>query len=212
MVSQDFSKLIVDYLSNGFAEKSMAWFGISEFSSAVLSDSEYEFSGDDAFGCWSVQMLMSCKNNPIYLIGKIYVSDGDFVNNGFSVRSNIRLSSIIKTYLSYVRGVGQKEPVIRIFLNDEASEGAVLINNMVVLQFLCKDVRSEYCISTIETDWSSVEKWRGKGLSTSLLHALYPKDISYFSGRKILYGRPFYRLIRKLNKLGVADCSENPAI
>ncbi|MNQ90993.1 hypothetical protein D3C85_1063560 [compost metagenome] len=188
------------YVDRGVMD-SPSMFALKGFAQQDLEGDGYDLVGDPAeFHLYEKVYLSNYYRDSVCLNFKHYFLSGQRVGNGFDivgVNSHVRLITLLKYYLRYKKLAHISEAPIEFYFSEAGKDGAVIIDNMVAIQFKQKSKMGGYIALTLESDFDRSGKF--SLLSTGPIRSMmnrYELDKACLKSRRKYQVRAFERLTK----------------
>ncbi|WP_350616346.1 hypothetical protein [Pseudomonas sp. HY7a-MNA-CIBAN-0227] len=177
-------------------------FGLKDFSKSELEVKGFELVGDSSdFHFYEKEYGLVHCNRLLSVALKRYFYIEDALGSGLSVSVGARLVTLLRQ-LSEFRSENKDSAVDVVFyFSDDKSEGAVIIDGVMVVRFCQWGNRSAYMVSTIESDFEEGKVFKSVA-TDAVKHTMVRYDSGYI-GRDAKYrgaNSAFGRLVRFLWK------------
>lgn len=132
-------------------------FGLESFLPEELIAHDYELAGEvDDYHFFEKFYYAPHNSRTVGMVFKRYFFQDQQVGSGFRVLKGVRLTSLLKEYISY----GQHHPEVikplMFYFFHDRKDGAVIFDDSLVVRFSHKNKREGYQIETLESDYDEM--------------------------------------------------------
>uniref|UniRef100_A0A7C1X6X3 Uncharacterized protein n=1 Tax=Pseudomonas graminis TaxID=158627 RepID=A0A7C1X6X3_9PSED len=155
-LKSSFSEIFLLFIKDATI-KSAETLELKSFSPDELIAHDYELAGEiDDYHFFEKLYSVTYKTRSVGVVFKRYFFQDQQVGSGFRVLKGVRLTSLLKEYISY----GQHHPEVMkplafYFFHDK-KDGAVIFDDSLVVRFSHKNQRDGYQVDTLESDYDEM--------------------------------------------------------
>ncbi|MDH0344192.1 hypothetical protein [Chromobacterium haemolyticum] len=186
-IKYDFFEILKDFIIHGYSKKTFQPAN-EKRNCTFLEEYDFYFDGYDGEGMYAKDTYIRNNKKPINAEIKIYTTNWQATANGIQIAQGVRLHKIVE---KIKKDEILKNAHLELFFDESYGNGALIINDLIVLQFYAnkKSSPKNYFIITIESDFSFDDETLKKKIATKTARVLNEKPLPQFITKSIALAR-----------------------
>lgn len=130
---------------------------LKSFSPEELVAHDYELAGEvDDYHLYEKLYDVTHKKRSVGVVFKRYFFQDQQVGSGFRVLKGVRLTSLLKEYISYGQHHPEAIKPLTFYFFHDKKDGAIIFDDSLVVRFSHKSKRDGYQVDTLESDYDEM--------------------------------------------------------
>jgi hypothetical protein len=153
-------------------------FGLTSFSPDELISNDFERVGEgDDYHFFEKLYCISHRNRDVAVVFKLYFYRCQQVGSGFDVLKGVRLTSLLTSHMRFDQRQPDMQPrPLELYFSQDRKEGAVILQDSIVVRFSHSKKREGYQVDTLESD-SDKSGTLNKVATNTIRHTMYLYDL-----------------------------------
>ncbi|WP_070356508.1 hypothetical protein [Pseudomonas lutea] len=129
-------------------------FGLTSFSPDELIKHDFERVGEcDDYHFFEKLYCVSHRNRDVAVVFKLYFYRCQQIGSGFDVLKGVRLTSLLTNHMRFdQRQPDMQQRPLELYFSKDQKEGAVILQDSIVIRFSHSKKRDGYQVDTLESD------------------------------------------------------------